>query len=135
MFVLEGVNWLAVIAAGLLYFGLGALWYSPLLFAKPFIRFRGGMEAIENGNPAEYGLVFVADFVSASVLALILNAVNPANALDGALVGVIVGAGIAVASGFVFTVFSGPHKGLWLIYTGYQLVAFTLMGVILTLWV
>lgn len=135
MFVFEGINWIAVIAAGLLYFGLGALWYSPLLFSKPFLRFRGGMEAIQNGHPAEYGLVFVADLVSALVLTLIINVANPANALEGALVGVIVGAGIAAASAFVFTVFSGPHKGLWLIYTGYQLVAFTLMGVLLTLWV
>lgn len=30
------INWLAVIVATIVYFALGALWYSPVAFGKPW---------------------------------------------------------------------------------------------------
>ena len=32
------LNWLAVIVAALVYFALGALWYSPMLFSRAWQR-------------------------------------------------------------------------------------------------
>jgi hypothetical protein len=36
--VLGELNWLAVLIGAAIYFVLGALWYSPMLFARPWQR-------------------------------------------------------------------------------------------------
>ena len=38
---LTDLNWLAILAGGVAYFVLGALWYSPMLFIKPWLRLSG----------------------------------------------------------------------------------------------
>ena len=35
------INYPAVVASAAAYWVLGALWYSPLLFARPFIALKG----------------------------------------------------------------------------------------------
>ena len=35
------VNWLAIIAAAIVMFGLGAVWYSPWLFVKQWAKAAG----------------------------------------------------------------------------------------------
>lgn len=59
------MNWLAVIVAAVVYFILGALWYSPLLFAGPFLKYRGlSAEELDGGNSADYLLVFIGALVA-----------------------------------------------------------------------
>ena len=54
------VNWLAVLAATVGSFVLGGLWYSPLLFAKPWQAAAGLTdEQLKAGNPA---LIFGGSF-------------------------------------------------------------------------
>jgi RsiW-degrading membrane proteinase PrsW (M82 family) len=131
---LEGMNWLAVIVSGIVYFALGALWYSPILFAKPFTRYRGEIKPEDQGNAQDYLLTLIADLVAAFVLALFVKAVNAGSLMDGIRVGLVAGAGFAAAASIVYTIFSGPHKMLWVIYSGYLLVAYSAMGAILALW-
>ena len=38
---LKELNWLAVAASALAYFFLGAVWYSPVLFSKTWVRLSG----------------------------------------------------------------------------------------------
>lgn len=132
----EGINWLAVIVAGVLYFGIGALWYSPVLFAKPFIRYReitqGKME--QGGQPIEYLFTLVLDLAAALVLALFVRMAGAITLLDGIGVGLLTAVGFALTTALTFTIYSGPHKMLWAIYSGYVLVAFALMGAILAAW-
>ena len=35
---LAQVNWVAVVVSGLIYFAIGAVWYSPLLFSGAWQR-------------------------------------------------------------------------------------------------
>lgn len=46
------VNYLAVIVGALVYFGIGALWYSPALFATPWMAASG----VQPGNQIPVGL-------------------------------------------------------------------------------
>jgi hypothetical protein len=64
---LGDVNWLAVIVAALIYFALGALWYSPVFLGKPWMRATGiEMEDTEGGpGPAIYLAPFVGYLISA----------------------------------------------------------------------
>jgi len=133
---LEGINWLAAIVAGAIYFGLGALWYSPVLFANLFMKYRGlTSEQIQgSGTPTDYLLALVTDLIAALVLAVFVNLANATTFLDGLGIGLVIALGFAATSALKYTIFSGPHKALWVIYTGYQLVGFAIMGVILALW-
>ncbi|NWF69524.1 MAG: DUF1761 domain-containing protein [Chloroflexi bacterium] len=134
VFSLNDINWLAVIVAGVLYFLIGALWYS-VLFTKPFIRYRGEIKPEDQGKPLDYALTFAADLLAAFVLALILDGVGAGTLTDAIVVGLAVAVGFAAASSFVYTIYSGPHKMLWVIYSGYLLVSYLVMSVLLTLWV
>ena len=68
------INYPAVFASGLAYWVLGALWYSPVLFARPFIALKGyspeqvaAMRA--ESHAGEMGLALVSSLVLAYVLA------------------------------------------------------------------
>lgn len=133
---LEGINWLAVVVAGAIYFALGALWYSPLLFAKIFMKYRGmtNEEMRQSGQPTDYLLALISDLVAALGMAVFIKLANASTLADGLAVGIVVAVVFACTSSLKYTIFSGPHKALWLIYSGYQLVGFAIMGVILALW-
>lgn len=127
------INWLAVIVAGVVYFMIGGLWYS-VLFTKLFLKYRNATPEELSGPPYEYIATVVIDLISALVLAVVLKALGITDLGTGVLISVLIGFGIGSTSTLTFAIYSGPHKALWLIYTGYQLVAFAVMGAILTLW-
>jgi hypothetical protein len=70
------VNPLAVIAAAVLMFVIGGLWYSPLLFERPWRRLTGLSDAQLSAVPAArvFGVSFVAALVAAITLAFFLAA-------------------------------------------------------------
>ena len=37
MYIIQHIHWLAVLAAAVAYFSLGAIWYSKVLFAKKWL--------------------------------------------------------------------------------------------------
>lgn len=44
--VLGELNWLAVLVAAFLYFGLGALWYTPIMFGDQWTLPSAGTRAL-----------------------------------------------------------------------------------------
>ena len=77
---MHSLNWLAILVAAISTMVVGFLWYSPILFAKPWMREMGYdpndkakvQEMQKSAGPA-YGGSFVASLVSAFTLALILQ--------------------------------------------------------------
>jgi hypothetical protein len=136
--VLESLNWIAVIVSAVVYFVLGALWYSPMLFANQFMKYRGltkeQIQSEGSGNPVEYLFVLVINLILALVVAIVVRLAGAATLVDGAAVGLMLALGIAAVSTLTYTIFSGPHRALWVIYTGYQALGLVIMGVILALW-
>ena len=67
------INWLAMLVAALIPLAVGALWYSPMLFANAWMKATGLTEdALKKGNMA---LIFGLTFVFSFMLAMILNSV------------------------------------------------------------
>lgn len=136
-----GVNLWAVLVAAVACMILGFLWYSPLLFAKPWMRLMGydqtdkaKQEEMRKGAGKLYAFSFLCSLVAAVVLGRIIHI----STIHSALHGVKMGAGVWL--GFVTTVqltdalFSKKPFKLYLINTGYQLVCFLAMGTILAAW-
>jgi len=136
-----GVNVWAVLVSAAATMVAGFLWYSPLLFAKPWMVLMGydpndkakTAEMQKSAGPA-YALSLVASIVSAAVLGKIITVA----AVDTALYGMKIG--FAAWLGFVTTVqltaalFSRQPTKLYLINTGYQFVCYVAMGAILGAW-
>src|SRR5580698_258362 len=87
------INWRAVIAAALSTMVVGFLWYSPILFAKPWMRELGydpddkakTKEMQKSASPAYLGS-FLASVVSAFILALLFHWLHVQNLNSGLLV-------------------------------------------------
>ncbi|MEX0646434.1 MAG: DUF1761 domain-containing protein [Balneolaceae bacterium] len=132
--LLASLNWLSVITATVIYFALGALWYS-LIFAKTWMKLRGITEKdVNEPNPVIFFYSFILQLIAVISLALFLSAMGVQSALNGAFVGFGAGAG------FVFTlagstgIFSDVKLKLHFIDHGYHVVGLTLAGLILGWW-
>jgi hypothetical protein len=129
------VNPLAVLAAAVLMFVIGGLWYSPLLFERPWRRLTELSDAQLNAVPAArvFGVSFIAALVAAITLGFFLAAPG-VDVVFGVIAGLLAGVGW-VAMGLLITFqFERRPMGLWLIDAGYHVVAFIAMGALLGAW-
>ncbi len=132
---MPSVNWLAVIAAAIAMFGLGAVWYSPVLFVKQWAKAAG---VSREGAP---GTNFIFVMVGAFVLTLVMAAnlafflAGPTTTLAFAVsASVAAGLGWATLSLWIISLFEQRPFAYVLINGGYLTVGFALMGLILGLW-
>jgi hypothetical protein len=138
--MLPQVNYLAVLVSGVAIFILGGLWYSPLLFAKPWMSLQGKtreqMMEEAKGTPMAlmYLCAFICGILTAWALAIILNHFDNLTYLRGVEVAVLCWLGFTAATSFASAIFYLKPKALWAIDCGYNLVAFVIAALILTCW-
>jgi hypothetical protein len=136
-----GVNLWSVLAAAVATMILGFLWYSPLLFAKPWTLAMGydpndkaKMDEMRKGAGKLYGITFIASLISAFVLAKIIDVTTVNSALYGMKIGFAVWLGFVTTVQLTSTLFGRKSTKVYLIDTGYQLVCYLAMGAILAKW-
>ncbi|MFN0183839.1 MAG: DUF1761 domain-containing protein [Aquabacterium sp.] len=127
-------NIVAVLVSALLAFVIGGLWYSPILFAKVWMREAGlTEEQTRQANLAKvFGLSAIANLVMAFNLAAFIGA--KATIGFGLFAGVAAGLGWVSMSLGVIYLFEQRSLKLWLINSGYQVLAYTVMGGVLAAW-
>ncbi len=138
---MHSLNWLAVLVAGLSTMAIGFLWYSPILFARPWMREMGYnpddkervKEMQKSAGPAYGGSVF-AGLLSAFTLALILHGLRAEDLHFGLMASFHIWLGFVATVQFTSALFTRQSMKLFAINTGYQLVCYLAMGTILTLW-
>ena len=123
----------AIILAVIANMIIGALWYSPVLFAKVWMKSLGKTaEELHTSNAnIGYGLTTVAGIFSAIVLSLFISMLDPVTIGGGALIGFLAGVGIASARELSPTFFEGRNYTLFAISAGYHTVSLTVMGTII----
>lgn len=140
MFLAE-LNWLAILVAFVAAFIAGAIWFGPKTFFPAWWRAMGKdpnkMEV--TGNMAfTFGGTAVAAFVEAVAVASVIYFVAQTNpsfgALDGGLVGLLLGLGLAAASSLSHRLFAGQGLKVWIIEVGSDVVNLTIMGLIIGAW-
>lgn len=132
---MDGINWLAVVAAALSTFVIGGLWYSPLLFGKVWMRANNFSEDdLKRGSaPVIFGLAALFSLIMAANLAAFLN-------FDGVTLGFALGAALAAGLGWaglglaIVALFERRSWAYIGINAGYLTVAFLVMGLIIGLW-
>ena len=127
------INMWAALVGAVASFIFGALWYSPVLFLKAWVRESGVTPDQRKRNPVRFfGLAFVFTAVSAFALAL---SAGPAPALgDAVLKGLIAGAFLVAASMGINYQFANRSFQMWLIDGGFHVVRLAIIGVVLGLW-
>ena len=128
------INYWAVVVAAIVPMVLGALWYTPALFARPWMRAVGRTEAEMGGMGLGYVLSAVAAVLSSYALARIERWAQVDDLWNGVLVGLLVWVGFVAPVLAVTTYFGGRPRVLWFINAGYQLVSLAIMGAILGAW-
>jgi hypothetical protein len=128
------INYLAVLAAAVSDLAVGALWYSPILFGKAWMKANGFTEeSLKGGNPAvTFGVTFLLALVISYILALFLGSAE-SSAGWGFAAGLL--AGIAAAAALaIIALFERRTAGYILVNTGYVLTAFAVKGLIIGAW-
>lgn len=129
---ISGINWLAVITATLAGFFVGGLWYGPL-FGKEWMALN--KLTPEDARKASmlklYGTTICLNLVAATSLAMFIG---KAAWQEGLFYGFLTGLTfVATALGVTYAFEFKPLK-LWCINAGYQVLFFSVMGLILGAW-
>ena len=124
------ISWIAVIAATIIAFVVGGLWYGPL-FLKPWQREAGISDAdMQRRHPANvFGGAILLQLFAAYFMGHVFATYGGLSVIST----ILTAQGIALA--FIVTalgvnyLFAGRSLKLFLIDAGYYLVTYTLMGV------
>jgi hypothetical protein len=133
------INWLAVLLAGLAGIAIGAIWFGPKTFFPIWWKFMGRSQdeqAAGSAGPAvSFGLTFLAAFIQAIALALILELAQTAmlsvTAWDGLAIGALVGFAFAAAPSLGHKLFGGLSLHAWVIEVGQDILSLAAMGAII----
>lgn len=136
-----GVNLWAVLVCAVVDMLIGFLWYSPMLFANPWMKLMGYdpadkakiAEMQKTAGPA-YGMSFIASLLAAIVLGKIITISTVNTALYGMKIGFAIWLGFVTTVQLTGALFGRQPAKLYAINTGYQLVCFLAMGAILGAW-
>jgi hypothetical protein len=129
------VNYLAVGVAALATIIIGALWYSPLLFGKLWVKAHGySQEQAQQMAGRGFLVSLVCYVVMAFVLAVLASYAGVSTVLQGAMLGLLVWIGFLATLGLTAHMFSEKPLSIYLIDAGYQLTYAMVMGVILAAW-
>ena len=129
-------NHLAILASAVLQWILGAIWYSPALFAKPWMALAGIQPGSSKKSRMISGMImsFVASLILSFVLAHILLWAGAGRIRWGALIGFITWAGFIAAPLSAQYIYEGRPFKLFAINTGYWLVALIMSGALMARW-
>jgi hypothetical protein len=138
-FDLSAINWLPVIVGTIIYFGLGAVWYSPMLFARPWQRSIGWDP--ESRPPEQrvttYLVPLIAYLVMAIATAMIAAATGTDTFGEGVVLGLSVGIGFAAMHSLVDATFdpNRPQPWTWFAITAsYNLIGLLIVAILVAVW-
>jgi hypothetical protein len=130
----EHLNWLAIIVAAVSAFILGGLWYSPLMFAKRWMKETGiTEESTKNTNMVKlFSLAFLLSLIASFFLAMFIGPDTGAG--FGALAGFMAGFGWVLTFMGISYLFEARSLAHFLINSLYSVASLTIMGFIIGIW-
>jgi len=132
----HSLNYVAILVSGVILWVLGAIWYSPALFAKPWMEILG----IKKGESKQSGLMlgmvasFIGDVVLSFILAHLIFWANAFGFANGCVLGVLVWIGFIAAPNLPQGIYEKRPFKLFAINSGYWLVGLFIVGGLLSAW-
>lgn len=132
------INYFAVVVAAVAAFALGGIWYSPLLFAKQWVKAHGYTEErvkeMQQSAGKAYAVSAACQLLIALALAVLAGYLHLDHLGRGLKLGLLVWVGFALPLGLMANVFSDKRITVFYIDAGYQLVYLLVMSGIIGSW-
>ncbi len=126
------MNWVAIVIAVIVNMALGALWFSPLMFVKPWMAMRVDKAPMSGrASPLLYVITAVGALVSAITLDWVIGLAHANTLLGGAIVGLFAGLGFVAPAILSDNLFNERPFKLYLIVAGFPVVGLLVMGAII----
>ena len=129
------LNWLAIVVATVAWFAFSAIWYSVPPLSNAWMR--AAKVTPGDGPPLVTLLVptFIGYFVTTIVIALLARGIGATDLTDGLVLGIVLGVGFGVIGALVVQIYEQKGGSYWLINGINAIIAFSIVAVIVTVWV
>jgi hypothetical protein len=130
------INLWGVVVGAMINMVIGAVWYSPLLFSKPWMKATGksAEDMRRDGLGSGYIKMFIGALVMAYVLAHFVAYAQAETVAAGAVTGFWIWLGFVMTASLGLHIFEGRDPRLFWINNGYQLVSLMVIGGLLAAW-
>ncbi len=137
--LLDQLNWVAVLVGAVIYFAIGAVWFAPPLFGRPWMASIGWDESRPRPemNPVSYAGPALFYLVSAIATGLLAVATASDTLAEGMILGLVVGVGYALTVTATDAVFdpNKPRPWTWFAISGaYHVVSLLIVAVLVAIW-
>lgn len=131
----SSINPLGIVAAVVVGFVTGALWFSPKTFFPMWWRAMGKPHDEIPGGKVGMGVIFSGIVGSLAVQSIVLWSIisglyGDASIAEGVLVGAVLGVAIVATSALGHRMFAGDGWTVWALEVGNDIAALALMGAV-----
>ena len=133
MLDISALNWWSILAATVVAFVIGGLWYGPV-FGQAWLRAMGKTQDEIQPSATPFVVSFFAALLTCVVLAALIDSLAIETLTGGLMIGAITGIGFIATAMASDTAFCGWGMPLFLIQAGYRVVYSIVMGGILAYW-
>lgn len=137
MNVCSQLNFLAVFTATILYFMIGALWYSKALFGPRWGQLHNLDFSDTSAKPSMgmlMGTSFMMMLIAVWALAVVVHLTGISTWMGGVKIGLLCGGCFSAATIAISNVYLNKKLPLYFIDGGYHLLGYTIAGVVLAVW-
>ena len=134
--VSTGVNYLAILVAGVAYMILGAIWYSPALFGNAWMKGIGKTKEQVSADYTAFKMVWalIGSLIAAYGIARILSYMVAGTMWDAVLIALMAAICFVLTTTFINQSMEGRPTRLFFINGLYNLIGFFIMGLIIGGW-
>ena len=136
--IFSQINWLAVLVSAVIYFMLGAVWYSKALFGSKWatlVKLNMNDPDLKKGMGKMMLATFILILIVCTGLALLIFYISfDDNFLYGIKLGLLTGLCFATAAVSINYVYENKPLNLYLINNGYHVLGHVIAATILVLW-
>ena len=137
--VLGQLNWLAVLVGAVIYFALGALWYSPVLLGRAWQRSIGWdpERTPPEMSPTTYIVPFLGYLVMSVAVGMLAAALGSDTLAEGIVLGLVLGVGLSLMHTLIDATFdpNKPEPWTWFAINGsYHAIGLLIVSVIVSIW-
>lgn len=134
--LLSHVHWLAVLAGAAAYWILGAVWYSPVLFAKPWaklVNLKMDDPDAKKGMPMMFIGSFVLMFLTSTGLGLLSSLLYIPDVMHAVKLGFLVGVCFCFTACGIGYLYTRKPMALYAIDGGYHILGIVIAAVVIKL--
>lgn len=130
------LNWLAVVVATLVSFGVGAMWYSQGLFGKVWMKSIGLKESDTKKASMAMPIILtlVGTFVAAVAMGVLVQVLALTSVWQGATFGIMIAVAFLATNKVMQAQFELRPLSYNVVTSAADVVTFALMGAILAVW-